>query len=344
MSDLAIETIGLRKIYGRKVAVADLTLAVPRGEVFGFLGPNGAGKSTAVKMLLRLVTPSGGTARVLGHAPGNTAALARIGFLPEHFRFHEWLRAGEFLDLHGKLYGMDADVRRRRVAEVLDLVGLTEQIQRPLSSFSKGMLQRIGLAQALLHDPELVFLDEPTSALDPFGRLLVRNIIHELKAQGKTVFLNSHLLGEVEVTCDRVSFIREGRVLKTLVLHDLQAGHLSVDLRVDTLTPMLRAALEDLVLGWEIKEQPGPAYDSASNGYRDNAAFAPHDDTAYSTDTLVSSATTTTLELTIPDADVLPVIAERVIASGARLYALTPRQTSLEELFLEIVGTEDSGQ
>lgn len=344
MSDLAIETIGLHKSYGRKIAVADLTLSVPKGEVFGFLGPNGAGKSTAVKMLLRLVTPSGGSARVLGRAPGDTTVLARIGFLPEHFRFHEWLRAGEFLDLHGRLYGMDVDARRRRVPEVLDLVGLSEQRQRPLSSFSKGMLQRIGLAQALLHDPELIFLDEPTSALDPFGRLLVRNVIHELKAQGKTVFLNSHLLGEVEVTCDRVSFIREGRVLKTLVLHDLHAGHLSVELRVDAFTPRLRAALEDLVLAWSLKEPPLPAHDHASNGYRADSALAPATGAAYSTETLVASATTTTLELTIANADVLPAIAERVIASGARLYALTPHQTSLEQLFLEIVGKEDSGQ
>lgn len=343
MSDLAIETTGLHKSYGRKTAVADLTLSVPRGEVFGFLGPNGAGKSTAVKMLLRLVTPSGGTARVLGCAPGDTAVLARIGFLPEHFRFHEWLRAGEFLDLHGRLYGMDAEALRRRVPEVLDLVGLADQSRRPLSSFSKGMLQRIGLAQALLHDPELIFLDEPTSALDPFGRLLVRNVIHELKAQGKTVFLNSHLLGEVEVTCDRVSFIREGRVLKTLVLHDLHAGHLSVELRVDALTPRLRAALEDLALAWELKEPPPSAHEHASNGYRGASALAPAG-AAYPTETLVSSATTTTLELTIADTDVLPAIAERVIASGARLYALTPRQTSLEQLFLEIVGREDSGQ
>jgi ABC-2 type transport system ATP-binding protein len=165
-----------------------------------------------------------------------------------------------------------------------------------------------------------------------------------LKAQGKTVFLNSHLLGEVEVTCDRVSFIREGRVLKTLVLHDLQAGHLSVDLCVDALTPMLRAALDDLVIAWEIKEQTGPADEPTGNGYRDDAALEPATSAAYSTETLVSSATTTTLDLTVTDPDVLPVIAERVIASGGRLYALTPRQTSLEQLFLEIVGREDSGQ
>src|SRR5215211_4625008 len=208
MPDLVIETAGLRKVYGSKIAVGDLTLQVPRGEVFGFLGPNGAGKSTSVKMLLGLVAPSGGDARVLGRSPSHPAAMARVGFLPEHFRFHEWLQAAELLDMHARLYGLDAASRRRRIPELLEQVGLAEHARRPIAGFSKGMLQRIGLAQALLNEPELVFLDEPTSALDPFGRMLVRGIIHELKARGTTVFLNSHLLGEVEATCDRVSFIK----------------------------------------------------------------------------------------------------------------------------------------
>jgi ABC-2 type transport system ATP-binding protein len=309
-----VEATGLRKVYGHKVAVADLTLTVPRGEVFGFLGPNGAGKSTAVKMLLGLVRPSGGQARVLGQRPGQAAAMARVGFLPEHFRFHEWLHATEFLDLHGRLYGMDRAARRRRIPELLDLVGLTEAAHRPLAGFSKGMLQRIGLAQALLNHPDLVVLDEPTSALDPFGRRLVRNIIHDLKAQGTTIFLNSHLLSEVEATCDRVSFIKEGRVLRTLALRDLDAGHLHVELRVDAVTPALLTALDAL----GVRDQ----------GSGINANGPPH----------------SSLDLTIPDEDLLPHIAAATLASGARLYALTPRRASLEEIFLQIVGTEDSGQ
>src|SRR5215210_7234125 len=244
MNEQVIETRGLRKIYGAKVAVADLTLQVPRGEVFGFLGPNGAGKSTSVKMLLGLVAPSGGQARVLGQPPGHTPTMARIGFLPEHFRFHEWLQAAELLDLHGRLYGMEPAARRQRIPELLEQVGLAEHARRPIAGFSKGMLQRIGLAQALLNAPELVFLDEPTSALDPFGRMLVRGIIHDLKARGTTVFLNSHLLGEVEATCDRVSFIKAGRVLRTLALKDIAEGQLHVELRVDAITPALLAMLE----------------------------------------------------------------------------------------------------
>ena len=317
MPDLVIETSGLRKVYGAKVAVADLTLEVPRGEVFGFLGPNGAGKSTSVKMLLGLAAPSGGSARLLGRAPGDAQAMARVGFLPEHFRFHEWLQARELLDLHAQLYGIGAAVRRRRIAELFELVGLAEHARRPIASFSKGMLQRIGLAQALLNEPELVFLDEPTSALDPFGRMMVRRIIHELKARGTTVFLNSHLLSEVEATCDRVSFIRAGRVLQTLRLADIAAGRVQVELRVDAATPALLAALTALAPDLRV---------------RDGAAEAP------------AAAPGTIIDLTLADDDALPLIAERTLAAGARLYALTPRRMALEQIFLEIVGNEDSGQ
>ncbi len=319
-NELVVETTGLRKVYGTKVAVADLTLQVPRGEVFGFLGPNGAGKSTSVKMLLGLVAPNDGVARVLGQPPSHPATLARVGFLPEHFRFHEWLQAAELLDLHGRLYGMDVATRRRRVPELLELVGLTEHASRSLAGFSKGMLQRIGLAQALLNEPELVFLDEPTSALDPFGRMLVRGIIRDLKARGTTVFLNSHLLGEVEATCDRVSFIKEGRVLRTMGLRDVAAGQIQVELRVDAITPALRAALAEF-LPQETESDAQHLPPEAQPGMNGNR-----------------------IELTVNDEELLPIIAERVLASGARLYALTPRRVSLEQLFLDIVGTADSGQ
>lgn len=314
MTDIAIETSGLRKVYSAKVAVADLTLQVPRGEVFGFLGPNGAGKSTSVKMLLGLVRPTGGAARVLGHAPGDPPTMARIGFLPEHFRFHEWLRAAELLDLHGRLLGLPPAARRERIPETLALVGLAEHAARPLADFSKGMLQRIGLAQALLGQPELVFLDEPTSALDPFGRMLVRGIIHSLRERGTTVFLNSHLLGEVEATCDRVAFIREGRVLHTAALRDLGRGRVRVELRVDRATPELVEWLRALAEGRLALDEPAD----------DHAPVK--------------------IDLELSDEGALPAIAERVVVSGARLYALTPTRLSLEQLFLEVVGQRDSGQ
>lgn len=325
MAECIIETGSLRKSYGSKTAVADLTLQVPRGEVFGFLGPNGAGKSTSVKMLLGLVRPSAGMAKVLGQAPGHPPTMGRIGFLPEHFRFHEWLHADELLDFHGQLYDMPTALRRHRVSEVLALVGLSEHAHRPLSDFSKGMLQRIGLAQALLPEPELVFLDEPTSALDPFGRMLVRTIIHDLKARGTTVFLNSHLLGEVEATCDRVSFIKDGRVLRTLALCDLESGLLRVEVRVDRVTPTLLAALDTVASERRIVDAPPEG--SAVQSLGDE-----------------SQSGTTTLELLLPDEECVPTLAERIYASGSRLYALTPKRVSLEQVFLDVVGREDSGQ
>src|SRR5574341_563075 len=205
MPALAIETHTLRKEFGDNVAVRGLTLNVQQGEVFGFLGPNGAGKTTSIKMLLGLVAPTSGDARLLGAPTGDTAVRARIGFLPEHFRFHDWLTAREFLALHGQLYGMTSDALKSRIAELLELVGLTPFRDKQLRTFSKGMLQRIGLAQALLNHPALVFLDEPTSGLDPVGRRLVRDIIRDLRSRGTTVFLNSHLLSEVEITCARVA-------------------------------------------------------------------------------------------------------------------------------------------
>lgn len=318
MSNFIIETAGLQKIYGNKVVVSDLTLQVPQGEIFGFLGPNGAGKSTSVKMLLGLVAANSGSAQVLGYPPGHPTAMAQVGFLPEHFRFHEWLQASEFLDLHGRLYRMEAATRRRRIPEVLDLVGLSEHARRPLSGFSKGMLQRIGLAQALLHAPALVFLDEPTSALDPFGRRLVRGIIRDLKAMGTTVFLNSHLLGEVEATCDRVSFIKAGRVLQTLTVNNLQGNYITVDMRVDRITPDLLRYLEEIT---------GQGVHLPTHTIPDDTNRVP-----------------VALELTLRDEALLPVIAERTVTSGARLYAFTPRHVSLEQRFIEIIGSEDSGQ
>ena len=211
MPEYAIETAALRREFGRNVAVAGLSLAVPRGEVFGFLGPNGAGKTTSLKLLLGLVAPTSGSGTVLGAPLGNTEVRARIGFLPEHFRFHDCLNARELLYFHGRLLGLPARGLDTRIEALLLRVGLDDAAHRPLRTYSKGMVQRAGLAAALLGSPELVFLDEPTSGLDPLGRLLVRDVIDELRAGGASVFLNSHLLGEVEATCDRVAFVKNGR-------------------------------------------------------------------------------------------------------------------------------------
>src|SRR5216683_73998 len=243
-SDLAIRTRGLRKVFSGKVAVRNLTLDVSRGEVFGFLGPNGAGKSTSVKMLLGLVFPTSGEAEILGRPAGDVKTRSKVGFLPEHFRFYDWLTSAELLKLHGRLYGMSHATLRERVPALLDMVGLTPHRDKPLRDFSKGMLQRIGLAQALLNEPDLIFLDEPTSGLDPFGRRLVRDIIKAQRDRGATVLLNSHLLGEVEITCDRVAFIKDGEVVETRELNSALEEQTGVTIRAANVSPDVVAALQ----------------------------------------------------------------------------------------------------
>lgn len=301
-SSPAIETHHLSKSFGDKIAVRDLSLSVERGEVFGFLGPNGAGKTTSVKMLLDLVRLSSGSGTLLGKPLGDPATRARIGFLPEHFRFHDWLTAVEFLYLHADLYRMSAEQKNLRTGELLELVGLLPHSQKKLREFSKGMLQRIGLAQALLNQPELVILDEPTSGLDPVGRRLVRDIIRDLRQKGTTVFLNSHLLSEVEITCDRVAFIKQGEVIRTSSLQGLLEGELSVDVRVRNLTETAFEGLKQ----WSVSQR------------RDGEH----------------------LSLTLSGEADLPAVNRYLVQQGADVYALRPQHVSLEELFIEIVGTD----
>jgi ABC-2 type transport system ATP-binding protein len=302
MTVAAINTEGLKKNFGERAAVKHLTLQVLQGEVFGFLGPNGAGKTTSIKMLLGLVKPTSGTATLLGAPIGDRPTLARVGFLPEHFRFQEWLTAREFLELHGELYGMEERDLKSRAEELLERVGLSEFCDKQLRTFSKGMLQRIGLAQALLNRPALVFLDEPTSGLDPVGRRLVRDIIHELREVGTCVFLNSHLLSEIEVTCDRVAFIRHGEVARTLELATLDQDLSLVTIRAAGLTSEILSGLEHW--GGNIQAE----------GER--------------------------LTLTVRREADLPEINRYLVTQGVEVYAMTPNRLSLEEIFIETIGKD----
>jgi ABC-2 type transport system ATP-binding protein len=217
----AIETHELRKQFGSIVALAGLTMTVGRGEVVGFLGPNGAGKTTAVKLLLGLSRPSGGEGRVLGAPIGDVATRRRIGYLPELFRYQGWMTAREVLALHCELARLPRDAWADHCSAALELVGLAGRSKGRVGTFSKGMQQRLGLGVALLGRPELVVLDEPTSALDPVGRQDVRAIIGALRERGTTVFLNSHLLTEVERVCDRVAILDHGRVVAELGMAEL---------------------------------------------------------------------------------------------------------------------------
>lgn len=303
----AIDTHHLRKEYGKKVAVSDLTLQVQQGEVFGFLGPNGAGKTTSLKMLLGLITPSSGKGTLLGKPLGDRQARAKVGYLPEHFRFHEWLKAGEFLDLHGKLYGMSAAERGTVIPDLLDLVGLAEQVNVKVGTFSKGMQQRIGLAQALLNSPQIVFLDEPTSGLDPLGRRLVRDIILQLREEKVTVFLNSHLLSEVELTCDRVAFIRKGEVVETTTLAQLQQQQIQLTVRVGQMGGELPALLTQF--GQVMPASPA--------------------------DQLLGR-----IHLTLNHEEQIPQLAHWLTSNGYNLYELSPTRFSLEERFMQLMGNE----
>jgi ABC-2 type transport system ATP-binding protein len=237
-SELAIDIAGIEKSFrighlrpARRRVLESLTFSIPRGEIFGYLGPNGSGKTTTLKILLGLLFPDRGTATILGHPLDSRAWRYRAGYLPEHPYFYDYLTAAEYLDYAGRLFGMAAPVRRERARELLRLVGLEESANVPLRRYSKGMSQRVGLAQALVNDPEIVFLDEPMSGLDPLGRRLVRRIILDLKAAGKTVFFSTHILGDAESLCDRVALIRGGKLLKVGALDQiltLDVSHLEV--------------------------------------------------------------------------------------------------------------------
>jgi ABC-2 type transport system ATP-binding protein len=294
----------LRKVFGGKVAVRDLTLTVPRGEIFGFLGPNGAGKSTSIKMLLGLAKPTSGEAFVLGAPSGDVGIRRKIGFLPENFRFYEWLTPAELLHLHGRLCGVDASQLAKRVPALIDLVGLTPHIDKRLQNFSKGMLQRVGLAQALIHEPEIIFLDEPTSGLDPLGRRMVRDIIRAQRDRGATVFLNSHLLSEIEITCDQVVFIREGEVVTSRDMRAQQEETVRVEVRARKISPECVSGLARWSSSVQVDEER--------------------------------------LTMTAQSREALPDVLRYLVAAGADVYQFTPQRLSLEDLFISVMG-EDRG-
>jgi ABC-2 type transport system ATP-binding protein len=225
---LALVTTGLTKSYrtghiiqGRRPALLDLDLEVRTGEIFGYVGPNGSGKTTTLKLLTGLLKPDRGDARVLGEPLASRGWRFRTGYLPEHPYLYDYLTAAEYLDYAGRLFGLPAPRRREKTRELLALVGLERSANIPLRRFSKGMVQRAGLAQALVNDPELVILDEPMSGLDPIGRRLVRDLILGLRRAGKTVFFSTHILSDAETLCDRVGVLRAGRLVKVGTLSEL---------------------------------------------------------------------------------------------------------------------------
>jgi ABC-2 type transport system ATP-binding protein len=227
----AIEILGLEKTYSvgfwrkrPKRALHPLQLTVEDGEIFGFLGPNGAGKTTTLKLLMGLVFPTAGSARILGREWTDPSVKAQIGFLPEQPYFYDYLTAHELLEYYGQLSGVPAKQRKQRVEHVLQQVGLRDVQGVQLRKFSKGMLQRVGIGQAILHDPKLVFFDEPMSGLDPMGRREVRDLMEQLKLDGKTVFFSTHILSDAETLCDRVAIIHKGELRGIGAVEDLTSS------------------------------------------------------------------------------------------------------------------------
>lgn len=240
-----VEVQALKKVFrvgfwGRRVTAVDgLSLEVQRGEVFGFLGPNGAGKTTTIKMLMGLIYPTDGTATLFGQPIGDPAAKAKVGFLPESPYFYDYLTSREFLRFYGHLFGLLGNALDKRIDELLEIVGMTHARDLQLRKFSKGMLQRVGIAQALINDPELVILDEPMSGLDPIGRKEVRDLILRLKESGKTVMFSSHILHDAELLCDRVAMIMKGKLVACGLVSDLvgQSATQSVEMVAEKLGP-----------------------------------------------------------------------------------------------------------
>jgi len=282
------------------VALAGLTMRVPRGEVFGFLGPNGAGKTTAVKLLLGLSRPTTGAGSVMGAPLGDVAVRRRIGYLPELFRYQGWMTAREVLALHCELARLPRAEWKPEIAAALELVGLADRADGRTDTYSKGMQQRLGLAVALLGRPELVVLDEPTSALDPVGRQDVRRIIGSLRDRGTTVFLNSHLLTEVERVCDRVAIVDRGRVVAELAMSELTRGH-GVSIRVTGLTGAER----------DLAGRYGPA--------------------RLDGEWLIVDGIT---DAAVPD------LVAALVAKGVAIHAVVPTRQTLEDRFLALLGAD----
>ncbi|MCS7273189.1 MAG: ABC transporter ATP-binding protein [Fimbriimonadales bacterium] len=230
MSDIAIKTVNLTKRYSGLWskhpvdAVKNLNLEVYRGEIFGFLGPNGAGKTTTIKILLGIIYPTEGEAYVLGKPAGDPKNHYKISYLPENPYFYDYMTGREILTFYARLFGIPEPERSKRVEELLDRVGLSRAADQPLRTYSKGMLQRIGLAQCLINDPELLILDEPTAGLDPIAHIDIRDLILELRNQGKTLFISSHQLSDVERVCDRVAILNKGMLVRLGKIEELLAG------------------------------------------------------------------------------------------------------------------------
>jgi ABC-2 type transport system ATP-binding protein len=302
-----IAATGLTKIYRsrfgkRRIAALDgIDLVVEPGQVFGLLGPNGAGKTTTVKILLGLTRPTAGSASLFGCPVSDPASRRRVGYLPEGHRFPGYLTARQTLSIFGRMSGMDSAAIRRRTPELLERVRLSDWADVRVKKFSKGMTQRLGLAAALVHDPDVLLLDEPTDGVDPVGRREIRDLLQELAGKGKAILLNSHLLSEIERTCDRVAVLRSGKVVA-------------------------QGRIEELT-------EDGSRYRLVASGV-DDALLEAFRETGASVERVNGH-----FDLRARDLDHLNALVDRLRAGGAKLQELSPVRSSLEDVFVDLVKT-----
>jgi ABC-2 type transport system ATP-binding protein len=309
-SPWAIDLTGVSKIYSGKIRALDnIAMQVGKGEIFGFLGPNGAGKSTLVKILTTVIRPTAAQGSVLGNPIGHKPTLGRIGYLPEHHRFPEYLTGRQVVEYFGALSGTPAAQCKRRADELLDFVGMRAWANQRVSKYSKGMRQRVGIAQALVSDPELVILDEPTDGVDPTGRRDIRDMIQTLKTRGTTVFINSHLLSELELVADRVSILVKGRVAAQGTINDLTKHRQRYDLDIAASPAEIETAARSVL-------------------------------------SAIPGATLAESSITIPGSDpatVQPLI-DALRRAGLTIRAVRPYRPSLEDLFMEAVIDQNTGK
>jgi ABC-2 type transport system ATP-binding protein len=310
MTSAAVELLDLQKTFraprGRIVnALHGVSLRVDRGTIFGLIGQNGAGKTTLIKILLGLATPTAGVARLLGGSPRDPAVRQRVGYLPEQMRLPEYFRAENFLHYMGRLNGVDRAALKRRTPALLERVGLTDA-RKPVKAYSKGMQQRLGLAQSLVNDPELLFLDEPTDGLDPLGRKDVRELLVQLRAEGRTIFLNSHLLSEVELVCDRIVILDQGSVARSAVPAEFTRG---------TGEYLIHVAVADDAVRFAAGAVAGEA---AARWEQNTLRFAPRDRAH------------------------LNSLIDRLRGVPVEIESVEPVRSSLEEFFLQVVSGQEN--
>jgi ABC-2 type transport system ATP-binding protein len=307
----ALQTVDLTKhyrpgLFKRKniLALEKVSLSVEQGDIFGLLGPNGAGKTTFLKLLLSIALPTSGTATVLGHPLGQRALKEQCGYLPENHRYPGFLTALDTLIFFGRLNGLPESALKDKAKSLLEMVGLKDWAKVKTKKFSKGMLQRLGLAQALVNDPKLLFLDEPTDGVDPIGRKEIRDLLLRLKGEGTTIFLNSHLLSEIEMMCDRVAILNKGKVVRTGTISELTAQKLAYIIQLSApISEELRVRLNQSHFSLELKD--------------------------------------TSLTVTLKDKSELNSIIDSLRAGGIGIEGMTQQKTSLEDYFIQLVKGEN---